>query len=171
MLKKVLRDKQDHLPVIFSEASECLQMIVGMEVKELDPGEHIYIMVPALELTCDVMLSSGQTLPKAGLLALVLNLIMQDEDLPAEEAVLGALNRMAVCVGNEPCLFGEPRELLTQVWVWEGYLEYQQLPDSHPVGRVPVGSPGLCGDQQLQIMVCVLRVKQRALRDFPLLSA
>ena len=120
--------------MVFSEASECLQMIVGMEVKELDPGEHIYIMVPALELTCDVMLSSGQTLPKAGLLVLVLNLIMQNEHMPPEEAVLGALNRMAVCVGSEPCLFGELRELLTQEWVWEGYVEYQQLPDSHPVG-------------------------------------
>ena len=51
MLKKVLRDNQEHLPVVFSQASECLQMIVGMEVKELDPGEHIYIMVPMLGLT------------------------------------------------------------------------------------------------------------------------
>ena len=80
------------------------------------------------------MLSSGQTLPTAGLLVLVLNLIMQNEHMPREEAVLGALNRMAVCVGIEPCLFGELRELLTQVWVWEGYMKYQQLPDSHPVG-------------------------------------
>ena len=41
---------------------------------------------------------------------------------------------MEVCVGSEHCVFGEPRELLTQVWVREGYLEYQQVPDNHPVG-------------------------------------
>ena len=80
------------------------------------------------------MLSNGQRLPKAGLLVLVVNLIVHNEDPPPEEAVLGALRRMGVCDGSEHCLFGEPRELLTQVWVWEGYLEYQQVPDSHPVG-------------------------------------
>ncbi|OWJ99230.1 hypothetical protein Celaphus_00009590 [Cervus elaphus hippelaphus] len=118
---------------VFSQAAECLQVVVGLEVKELDPGEHIYIMVPTLGLTCNVMLSNGQSLPKVGLLVLVLNLTMQSEDLPPEEAGLGALSRMGVCVGSEPCLSGEPRELLTQVWVREGYLEYQQVPDSHHV--------------------------------------
>ena len=51
-----------------------------------------------LGLTCDEMLSSGQSLPKAGFLVLVLSLIMQNEDLAPEEAVLGALSRMGRCV-------------------------------------------------------------------------
>ena len=89
----------------------------------MDPGEHTYIMVPTLGLTCDEMLSSGQSLPKASLLVLVLSLIMQNEDLAPEEAVLGALSRMGVYVGSAYCVFGEPRELLTQVWVQEEYLE------------------------------------------------
>ena len=38
MLKKVLRDNQEPIPVVFSQASECLQMIVGVEVEELDSG-------------------------------------------------------------------------------------------------------------------------------------
>ena len=38
-------------------------------------------MVPTLGLTWGVMLSNGQSLAKAGLLVLVLNLIMQNEDL------------------------------------------------------------------------------------------
>ncbi|XP_002699703.4 melanoma-associated antigen 9 [Bos taurus] len=123
MLKKVLKDNQEHFLVVFSQASECLQVVIGMEVKELDPGEHTYIMVPTLGLTCDEMLSSGQSLPKASLLVLVLSLIMQNEDLAPEEAVLGALSRMGVYVGSVYCVFGEPRELLTQVWVQEGYPE------------------------------------------------
>ena len=123
MLKKVLKDNQEHFLVVFSQASECLQVVIGMEVKELDPGEHTYIMVPTLGLTCDEMLSSGQSLPKASLLVLVLSLIMQNEDLAPEEAVLGALSRMGVYVGSAHCVFGEPRELLTQVWVQEGYPE------------------------------------------------
>ncbi|OWJ99333.1 hypothetical protein Celaphus_00009591 [Cervus elaphus hippelaphus] len=81
MLKKVLRGNQEHIVVVFSQASECLQVVIGLKVKEMYPGEHICIMVPTLGLTCDVMLSSGQSLHKAGLLVLVLSLNMQSEDL------------------------------------------------------------------------------------------
>lgn len=41
------------------------------------------------------------------------------------------LSRMGVCPRREHSIFGEPRELLTHVWVWEGYLEYRQVPDSN----------------------------------------
>ena len=66
MLKKALRDNQEHFPVVFSQASQCLQLVCGMEVKKVEPREHIYIMVPILGLTCNAMLSSGQSIPKAG---------------------------------------------------------------------------------------------------------
>ena len=39
---------------------------------------------------------------------------------------------MGGCVWSEHFIFGEPRELLTQVWVRAGYLKYQQVPYSHP---------------------------------------
>ncbi|KAG5193803.1 hypothetical protein JEQ12_020164 [Ovis aries] len=62
MLKKVLRDYQEHFPVVFSQASQCLQLVCGVEVKEMEPREHIYIMVPTVGLTYDKMLNSGQGL-------------------------------------------------------------------------------------------------------------
>ncbi|XP_065772911.1 melanoma-associated antigen 10-like [Muntiacus reevesi] len=85
MLKKVLRDNKEHFSVVFSQASECLQLVCGVEVKEVDPREHIYIMVPTLGLTCDAMLSSGKSMPKAGLLVLVLSLIVQNGDCTPKE--------------------------------------------------------------------------------------
>ena len=127
MLKKVLRGNQEHFSEVFSQASESLQLVCGVEVREVNPREHIYIMVPTLGLTCDAMPSGGQGLPKAGLLTL----IMQNGDGAPEEAFWGALSRIGLCVGSEHWVFGEPKELLTQVWVQEGYLEYQQVLDSH----------------------------------------
>ena len=62
MLKKVLRDNQEHFPVVFSQASQCLQLVCGVEVKEVEPREHIYIMIPTVGLTYDMMLNSGQGL-------------------------------------------------------------------------------------------------------------
>ena len=37
-----------------------------------------------------------------------------------------------MCVRSEQCIFREHRALLTHVWVQEGYLEYQQMPDNDP---------------------------------------
>ena len=51
MLKKVLRGNQEHFLEVFSQASESLQLVCGVEVREVDPREHIYIMVPTLGLT------------------------------------------------------------------------------------------------------------------------
>ena len=93
MLKKVLRDNREHFSVVFSQASESLQLVCCMEVKEVDPTEHIYIMVPTLGLTCDAMPSGGQSMPKASLLVLVLSLIMWNGDRAPEEEVWGALSK------------------------------------------------------------------------------
>ena len=171
MLNKVFRDNQEYFPVVFSQALEWLQVIFGVEVKEVDPTEHIYVMVPTLGLTCDEMLSDGQGLPKAGLLVLVLSVIMWSGDPAPAEVVWGALSRMGMYVGREHCIFGEPRELLTQVWVREGYLEYRQVPDSDPARYEFLWGPRAYEEtSKQQVMAFVLRVRQRALRAFPLLS-
>ena len=100
MLKKVLRDNQEHFSVVFSQASECLQLICGVEVEEVDPREHNYIMVPTLGLTCDAMLSSGQSMPEASLLVLVLSLIMWNGDCAPKEEVWGALSKWGCLSGG-----------------------------------------------------------------------
>nr|CAI9689829.1 unnamed protein product [Rangifer tarandus platyrhynchus] len=132
LLNTVLRGNQEHYPVVFCQAVECFLLVFGVDVKEVDPRRRIYIMVPSLDLTCDLMQRDGQGLPKAGLLVVVLSLMLQNRDHGPEEEIWGALNKMGLCVGKEHSIFGEPRELLTQVWVWDGYMEYQQVPDSNP---------------------------------------
>ncbi|KAB0350667.1 hypothetical protein FD754_015524 [Muntiacus muntjak] len=162
MLNEVLRDNQEHFPAVFRDVSVCLQLLFGVDVEEVDPAEHTYIL----------MLSDGVGLPKAGFLVLVLSMIMQFGDPAPEEAVWGALSRMGVCVGSEHCVFGEPRELLTQVWVREGYLRYEQVPDSHPARYEFLWGPrAYVETSKWQVMAFMLRVNQRALRAFPFLSA
>ena len=158
--------------MVFSQVSECLQLVCGVEVREVNSREYIYFMVSTLGLTCDAMLSGGQGLPKAGLLVLVLSLNMWNGDGAPEEAFWGALSRIGLCVGSEHCVFGEPRELLTQVWVQEGYLEHWQVPDSHPAHNEFLWSPWAYGEtSKWQVMAFLLRVKQRAFRPFPFPSA
>ncbi|KAM7243463.1 hypothetical protein CapIbe_005957 [Capra ibex] len=79
---------------------------------------------------------------------------------------------MRMCVGREHSIFGEPRELLTQVWVREGYLEYRQVPDSDPARYEFLWGPQAYAEtRKQQVMAFVLGVRQRALRAFPLQSA
>ncbi|XP_060993548.1 melanoma-associated antigen 10-like [Dama dama] len=158
--------------LLFNEVSECLRLVFGVEIKEVDRKEHIYTLVPTLGLTCDEILRDREGLPKAGFLALVLSVIMLCGEPAPEEAVWGALSRMGVYVGREHCVFAEPRELLTRVWVQEGYLEYQQMPDSHPAHYVFLWGPrAYVETSKWQVMAFMLRVNERDLRAFPFLSA
>ncbi|KAB0398869.1 hypothetical protein E2I00_006064 [Balaenoptera physalus] len=57
---------------------------------------------------------------------------------------------MRVYAGKQHCICGEPRELLTKVWVQEGYLEYRQVPHSDPAHYEFLWGPrDQRGDQQV----------------------
>ncbi|XP_036743181.2 melanoma-associated antigen 10-like [Manis pentadactyla] len=125
-------DHQDQFPVIFSCISECLQLAFGIDVKEVDPSDHSYILVTAPGLTYSGQLSYEHSLPKSSLLLFLLTIIYMEGDWAPEEKVWGMLGVMVMCPGREHVIFGDPRELITRVWVQEQYLEYQQVPDSDP---------------------------------------
>ena len=99
VLNSVLKDYQDNFLVVFGQASEYLQLVFGLEVKEVDPSEHTYILVPSLGLTLSELLSDGQRLPKAGLLVVILCLITV-EDGHAPEKEIWALREGASALGR-----------------------------------------------------------------------
>nr|XP_036861088.1 melanoma-associated antigen 1-like [Manis javanica] len=131
MLELVAQDQQDPFPDIFSQASKDLQLVFGMDVKEVDPSGHSYVLVPTLGLTWDGV-TEEQRLPKTGLLALLLGVILLWGGWVPEEEVWQLLSAGKVYPGREHLIYGEPRELITGVWVQEQYLEYQQVPDRDP---------------------------------------
>nr|XP_035956866.1 melanoma-associated antigen 8-like [Halichoerus grypus] len=132
MLEIVGEEHQDAFPVILGRASECMRLLFGVDVKEVDPSDHSYILVPVLGLTWDGMLSGEQGMPKTSLLVVLLGLILLGGDHVPEEEVWEELGVMGVYDGQEHVIYGEPRELLTNVWVQEGYVEYRQVPGSDP---------------------------------------
>ncbi|XP_055986229.1 melanoma-associated antigen 10-like [Sorex fumeus] len=130
---QVLTSYKDYFPIIFSQASECLQLIFGIEVQEADPQGHSYVLVTNLDFISDAMGNPEQDMPKTGLLMMVLAIILLEGDCSSEENVWESLTLLGVQPGKEHFIYGEPRELLTKVWVQEQYLEYRQVPGSHPV--------------------------------------
>ncbi|XP_004391249.1 melanoma-associated antigen 10-like, partial [Trichechus manatus latirostris] len=133
ILALVIRKHKRHFPVIFKRASEVLQLIFGIDVKQVDPSSHSYVTVPTLGLTYDGMSPSGApSAPKTSLLILVLGVIFLEGNCAREEKIWEALGMIGVYAGQEHFIYGEPRRLLTKDWVQEKYLEYRRGPGSLP---------------------------------------
>uniref|UniRef100_A0A7N9IHK4 MAGE domain-containing protein n=1 Tax=Macaca fascicularis TaxID=9541 RepID=A0A7N9IHK4_MACFA len=77
MLESVMRNCQYFFPVIFSKASDSLQLVFGIELMEVDPVGHLYIFVTCLGLSYDGLLGDNQMMPKTGLLIIVLAIIIK----------------------------------------------------------------------------------------------
>lgn len=169
----ILKDYQDHFPMVFRRASEGMQLVLGLDVKEVDPSNHSYVLVPTLGLTYDGMLSDRPSMPKTGLLVLLLGLILLQADFVApEEVVWGALSKIDVCAGREHYIYGEPRELLTKVWVQEGYVEYRQVPHSDPARYEFLWGPRAYAEtSKWQVLEHLHRVSEWDPMSFPSLSA
>ncbi|KAB0345436.1 hypothetical protein FD754_022362 [Muntiacus muntjak] len=167
MLNMVLRDNQANFPVVFRKATQCLQLVFGLDVKEVDHREHIYVMVPTLGLTLNEMQRDGQSMPKAGLLLTALSMIVLAGGRICEEKIWGVLSRMGIFAGIEHCIYGEPKELLTQVWVQMGYLQYRQVPYSHPARYKFLWGPWACAEtSKQQVKDYLRRVNRRGPRFF-----
>ncbi|XP_023394872.1 putative MAGE domain-containing protein MAGEA13P [Loxodonta africana] len=132
MLKVVIRENNDHFPVIFKKACECMEVVFGISVEKMDPMGHSYILVKTLDLTYDGMLSNDQGMPKTGVLILILGVIFMEGNHASEEKIWEVLNMIGVYSGSKDFIYGEPGKLITRDLVQERYLEYRQVPNSDP---------------------------------------
>ncbi|XP_054435502.1 putative MAGE domain-containing protein MAGEA13P [Pteronotus mesoamericanus] len=132
MLKSVIKEHKDHFPEIFQKVCECMAVVFGIEVKEVDPTSHSYVLVKILDLTYDGLVCDDQGMPKTGFLILILGIIFMEGNRAPEERIWEVLNMIGVYAGREDFIYGEPRKLMTNDLVKEKYLECQQVPNSDP---------------------------------------
>ncbi|CAD7682824.1 unnamed protein product [Nyctereutes procyonoides] len=129
VLKVVIKRYKKQLPVVFKKASKFLEVISCIDVKEVDPTTHFYVLVNSLELTHEEMLSDNQSMLNNGLLIIILGVIFMEGNCALEEDIWDFLNIMGVYAGRENFIYGEPRKLITRDWVQENYLE---MPNRDP---------------------------------------
>ncbi|XP_057573655.1 melanoma-associated antigen B16-like [Hippopotamus amphibius kiboko] len=132
MIGDVIKEHKDDFLEILRRASEQMELVFGIDVKEVDCTTHSYALVNKLDLTYDGRLSDEQGMPKTGLLIIVLGVIFMKGNCAAEEEVWKVLNMMDIYSGRKHFIFGEPWRLITSDFVKEKYLEYQQVPTSDP---------------------------------------
>ncbi|EDL26563.1 melanoma antigen, family A, 4 [Mus musculus] len=132
MLESIGREYEEYYPLIFSEASECFKLVSGIGMIEVDPFVQSYILVPALGLTYDGMLTDVQSKPKTGILIVVLGAIFTQGNCVSEEIIWKMLNNIGLYGGRHLYIHQDPRKFISEEFVQEGYLEYRQVPNSDP---------------------------------------
>uniref|UniRef100_H0Y1R1 MAGE domain-containing protein n=2 Tax=Otolemur garnettii TaxID=30611 RepID=H0Y1R1_OTOGA len=132
MLKVVHKRYREHFPEIFKRASERVQLVFGLDLKEVNPGGQSYTLVSKLDFEDDGSLSSLWSFPKNGLLMPLLGVIFLNGNSASEEEIWEFLNILGVYDGKKHFIFGEPRQLITEELVQDEYLVYQQVPNSDP---------------------------------------
>ncbi|KAL1765781.1 melanoma-associated antigen 11-like [Sigmodon hispidus] len=132
MMYRAMRDFEEYYPVIFSKASECMKLVFGIDMMEVDPFVHTYFLYPALGITYDGMMHGVLGVPKTGLVIIVLCIIFIEDNCVSEEVFWNVLNNLGMYAGMDHFIFGEPKSLITEDFVQEGYVEYRQVPNSCP---------------------------------------
>uniref|UniRef100_H0XRP3 MAGE domain-containing protein n=1 Tax=Otolemur garnettii TaxID=30611 RepID=H0XRP3_OTOGA len=168
MLNSVIRDYRDHFSEIFSEASDCMQLIFGVDVKEVEPASHCYVLITSVGLTYQEELNDEHYLPKVGLLIMILGLIFMENNCAPEEAIWDSLRIMGVEADREHYIYQEPRKLITHDWVQEGYLVYQPVPQSDPVRYEFLWGPRARAETtKMKVLEYVSKVNGTDCRAFP----
>ncbi|XP_075395350.1 melanoma-associated antigen B16 [Tenrec ecaudatus] len=132
MLDVVIRDFGDHFPEIFQRASERLEIVFGLDLKEVDPINHRYHMFIKLGLTYDGMQTNEEGMPKTGVLILILGAIFMKGNRATEEEIWKILNKTGIYSGQKHYLFLDPRKFITKELVQEKYIDYRKVTNSHP---------------------------------------
>ena len=98
ILNMVLRGDGHHFPEAFRQASEGLQLVFGVDVREVNHTKPTYMLV-----------RDGHSMPKAGLLVVLLGMTLLEGNCAHEEEIWETLNDMGVYTWREHYIYRDPR--------------------------------------------------------------
>ena len=110
MLKVIHRRYREQLPEILSRASEHMELVFGLVLKEVKPNSHSYTLVSNLDLSNSESMRGDWGLPKNGLLMPLLGVIYLSGRRASEEEVWNFLNMLGIYDGRRHFIFGDPPE-------------------------------------------------------------
>ncbi|CAI9180290.1 unnamed protein product, partial [Rangifer tarandus platyrhynchus] len=132
LMKVVSRKYRQHFPEILRTASEHVELVFGLELREVDCIKNIYILISKLSLGGDEDPNDEGGVPKSGLLMLLLGVIFMNGNRATEEEVWEFLNILGIYAGRRHWILGEPRRVITKDLVQKEYLNYRQVARSDP---------------------------------------
>ncbi|XP_005371903.1 melanoma-associated antigen D1 isoform X1 [Microtus ochrogaster] len=131
MLRDIIREYTDVYPEIIERACFVLEKKFGIQLKEIDKEEHLYILISTPESLAGILGTTKDT-PKLGLLLVILGIIFMNGNRASEAVLWDALRKMGLRPGVRHPLLGDLRKLLTYEFVKQKYLDYRRVPNSNP---------------------------------------
>ncbi|XP_075813084.1 melanoma-associated antigen B4-like [Microtus pennsylvanicus] len=132
MLKVINKRFKEHFPEIFKKASYRLDVVFGLELKEILPHGQAYELVSKLDFEDDGSRINELGVPTRGILIALLSVIYLNNNCAAEEDVWYFLNALGVYDAIMHVFVGDIRRVITEQLVQEEYIEYRQVPNSDP---------------------------------------
>ncbi|KAG5193422.1 hypothetical protein MJG53_019528 [Ovis ammon polii x Ovis aries] len=168
-LMKIIKKKyRQHFLVILSTALERLELVSGLEVKEVDRSRNIYTLISKLNLGGNDCPSGEGGLPMSGLLMVLLGVIFMNGNTATEEEIWEFLSMLGIYAGRRHWIFGEPRRLITKDLVQKEYLNYRQVPNSDPPRYEFLWGPRACAEtSKMKVLEVLAKFHGRVRSSFP----
>ncbi|KAK2495854.1 hypothetical protein MC885_012484 [Smutsia gigantea] len=168
MMKLVNKRYREHFPKILRRAAAHVELIFGLELKEIKPNSRSYTFVNKLDYLNDGSLSSGWNFPRPGILMPLLSAIFLNGNHASEEQIWQFLNMLDIYDGRRHFIFGDPRKLITDL-VQEKYLEYHQIPNSDPPRSEFLWGPRAHAEtSKMKVLEFLAKIKSTTPTAFPL---
>ena len=100
---------EEYYSLNFSKACECMRLIFGIGVVEVDSVDHSYVLVTPLGSIYVGMLHCAQAIPKTGLLIILI--ICIENNCISEKKLWQVRNNLGIYAGRHHFMFGMPRKL------------------------------------------------------------
>ncbi|ELV11693.1 Melanoma-associated antigen D1 [Tupaia chinensis] len=145
MLRDIIREYTDVYPEIIERACFVLEKKFGIQLKEIDKEEHLYILISTPESLAGILGTTKDT-PKLGLLLVILGIIFMNGNRASEAVLWEALRKM----GLRP-----------------GYLDYRRVPHSNPPEYEFLwGLRSYHETSKMKVLSCIAEVQKRDPRDW-----
>ncbi|XP_021104846.1 melanoma-associated antigen 10 [Heterocephalus glaber] len=126
-------DYHEHFLLMFKEVCKCMCLGFGIDIREIDPSGHRYVLLPILGLTYNRILSNDyKSITKIDLLIVILTIIFLKGNRASEEDIKEYLRKREMLPQKDHFVIEEPWKFITEDLVQAGYLEYRQVPKSDP---------------------------------------
>uniref|UniRef100_A0A671DNU8 MAGE domain-containing protein n=1 Tax=Rhinolophus ferrumequinum TaxID=59479 RepID=A0A671DNU8_RHIFE len=167
MLKIIHKRYREQFPEILGKASVSLDLIFGLEMKEVKPNSHSYTLVCNTDDLGRGSLSSAWQFPPRGILMPLLGVIFLRHNSAPEEDIWEILNMWGIYDGKRHVIFGEPRKLIEDL-VKEKYLECRQVPYSDPPSfEFLWGSRAHAEISKMKVLEFLSKINGTTPSDFP----
>ncbi|XP_021044440.1 melanoma-associated antigen B4-like [Mus pahari] len=170
MSKVINRKYKAHFPEIFRKISVQLELVFGLELKEVDPISQSYMLVGKLGLSTEGSLSGSSGLPKTGLLLTLLAVIFLSGNISSEDDIWEFLKVVGIYPGRDHPIFGEPKKFITKDLVKENYLEYHRVSGIDPPKYVFLwGSRAYAETTKMKVLEVLAKINDCIPSYFPCL--